>query len=466
MVFLKEETGTDTSAEFEEYGVIDPVPESDRHYKFRDMLATWTVANANPTSWYVGSTLAAMGLLGAMSVTVVSNVVTYIILALVGLMGFRLGISNMGISRASFGIKGSKAPSFFNAFQFVGWCGVNTFIAAIPLTYVLNDYFGLAAYGSDHSGFTLLISVLLIMVPTAIIAVVGGSKTIKIAQNICTVLLTILSVWIFIRIFQEFSWTDIVAWNPPTGIQMPFGEGINALAALGFAWIMAVADYTRYTKTKQAATAAPMLGATFGIVWFALIGTISAIAVAIQTNNFDPAMSDPGSVATMLGMGNVANLMIVISTIAVNLINVYSGGFSTINFTSKLNPKSSMLIISILSTLVALIPIFSGNFLDTFQVFLGYLGAVFPPAIAIMIVDYYIHRDREYKMDELDKKGGTYWYRNGINWSTIMVWGLGALSYFVSGQFALINNTIGTVFFCFIFSAILYYFIGTKVKKA
>ena len=247
---------------------------------------------------------------------------------------------------------------------------------------------------------------------------------------------------------------------------MPFGVGIDALAALGFAWIMAVADYTRYTKTKKSATVAPMLGATFGIVWFALIGTVSAIAVAIQTNNFDPEMSDPGSVATMLGMGNVANLMIVVSTIAVNLINVYSGGFSTVNFTKKLNPKSSMLIISILSTLVALVPIFSGNFLDTFQVFLGYLGAVFPPAIAIMIVDYYIHHNKEYEIDELDKENGIYWYGNGINWSTISVWGLGALSYFVSARFALISHTIGSVFFCFIFSAVLYYLIGTKLKKA
>lgn len=247
---------------------------------------------------------------------------------------------------------------------------------------------------------------------------------------------------------------------------MPFGVGIDALAALGFAWIMAVADYTRYTKTKHSATTAPMLGATFGIVWFALIGTISAIAVAIQTNNFDPAMSDPGSVATMLGMGNVANLMIVISTIAVNLINVYSGGFSTINFTKKLTPGSSMLIISILSTLVALIPIFSGNFLDTFQVFLGYLGAVFPPAIAIMIVDYYIHRNKKYRVEELDKKDGIYWYSKGVNWLAILSWALGAASYFVSGRFMLISHTIGSVFFCFIFTAVLYYVIGSKTKKA
>ena len=463
---MEEESETNIDGEFEEYDVTDPVPEKDRHYKFRDMFATWTVANANPTSWYVGSTLAAMGLMGALSVTVVSNVITYIILALVGLMGFRLGISNMGMARAPFGIKGSKAPSFFNAFQFVGWSGVNTFIAAIPLTYVLNDYFGLAPYGTENSGFTLLISVLIIMIPTAVIAVFGGSKVIKVAQNICTVLLTILSIWIFIRIFQEFSWADITAWEPPKDVKMPFGVGINALAALGFAWIMAVADYTRYTKNKNSATTAPMLGATFGIVWFALIGTISAIAVAIYTNNFNPEMSDPGSVATMLGMGNIANLMIVISTIAVNLINVYSGGFSTINFTDKLSPKSSMLMMSILSTAVALVPIFSGNFLDTFQVFLGYLGAVFPPAIAIMIVDYYIIRKQEYKIDKLDKKEDIYWYSNGINWPTILCWVAGAGSYFVASKIDLINHTIGSVFFCFIFTGILYYLLNFKSQKA
>lgn len=39
-------------------------------------------------------------------------------------------------------------------------------------------------------------------------------------------------------------------------------------------------------------------------------------------------------------MGSIANLLIVISTIAVNMINIYSGGFSTANISEKLPPRA------------------------------------------------------------------------------------------------------------------------------
>ena len=382
----------DVTDSYVEYDVYEPVPSQHRHSSFRDMASTWTVANANPTSWYVGSTLGILGFGAAIAVTMVGNIATYLILALVGAMGFVVGTSNMGLARIPFGIVGSKAPSVVNALQFVGWCGVNTYIAAIPLSNMLSGFLGLPAYGEDGSNVTLIISVLLIMAVTAVISLLGGSRTMAIAQNIAVICLIILSVWLTIRIFQNFSFSDITAWTPPADSGMTFGSGIDALAALGFAWIMAVADYTRYTKTKQAATVAPMLGATFGMVWFCLIGSVSAIAVAIQNGVFDPNMSDPGSVASMLGMGQIANIMIVVSTIAVNMINVYSGGYSTSNFSSKLKPRASMTIIAILATVLALVPLFAGSFLDTFQAFLGYLGAVFPPCIAIMIADYYVIR--------------------------------------------------------------------------
>lgn len=461
----KQEPNIQENDNFEEYGIDEAVPMTDRHYSFTDMMSTWIVANANPTSWYVGSTLGAMGMMGAIGVAFGGNIITYIILSLVGLMGYRMGIANMGLARVPFGIRGSKVPSLFNALQFVGWTGVNTFIAAIPLSGLLHSAFGMSPYGSENAGLTLFVSILIIMIPTVLISVVGGSQVIKIAQNISTVLLTVLSIWIFVRIFQNYQWADIVAWEPPSNIKMPFGVGIDALAALGFAWIMAVADYTRYTETKVAATVAPMLGATFGMVWFSLLGSISAIAVAITTNNFDPALADPGTITTMLGMGSVASILIVVSTIAVNLINIYSGGFSMLNVTNKLNPKVSMLILSVLATLLASVPIFAGDFLDTFSAFLEYLGAVFPPAIAIMIVDYFFLRKQQYQLDELSNEEGPYWYTNGFNWIAMGTWVAGALIFFTFGTLPIIQNTIGAVFLSFFSTMIIYSIVGKLFIK-
>ena len=75
-----------------------------------------------------------------------------------------------------------------------------------------------------------------------------------------------------------------------------------------------------------------MIGATLGFLWFVLIGATGAIAVAVTNGGlFDPYSADLSYICSSLGMGSIANLLIVISTIAVNMINIYSGGFSTAN---------------------------------------------------------------------------------------------------------------------------------------
>lgn len=371
----------EVKVEQKDYDIAECVPEEGRHYSFKDMTATWIVANANPTSWYVGCVIGALGFSGAFYAALIGNPITYFLLALVGYMGYKVGTSTMGLARVSFGIVGSKLPSIFNSLQFFGWCGVNTYIAAISMTYLLKAMFAMPAYGDPGAMLSMSLSIAFIMLVTGAIALYGGSRAIKLAENIAVVGLVVLSVWITYVALKTFSLADIIAWKPTADISISFGTAIDALAALGIAWIMCVADYTRYTKTPAAATAAPLLGATFGMFWFCLVGSLSVIAVAVSSGVFDPYTADPASVCALLGMGQIANILIVVSTISVNLINVYSGGYSTANFSEKLKPQTSMVFVTIMSIVLALIPLFVGSFLDLFMMFLGYLGAVYPSTL-------------------------------------------------------------------------------------
>ena len=455
---MSENNSTET-VEYRDYGIDEYVPMEARYYGVKEMASVWTCANANPTSWYMGTIVGALGLGGSFLSAIIGNPVVYLILALVGLMGFRVASTTMGLARVSFGIIGSKLPSFVNALQFVGWCGVNTYIAAIPLSTLLSALFGTDPY----SKVMITISVLIILGITSVIAIYGGAKLLGIAQNIAVVCLIVLSVWIAIQLFRTFTFSDIAAWRldsvpSNTAWEISFGYAIDSFAAFGFAWVMAAADYTRYTKSKVAAIGAPLLGATFGMLWFCMIGAISAIAVAVKSGGvFDPMAADLSYICSQLGMGQIANLLIVISTIAVNMINVYSGGFSTANVSEKLSPKLSMTIIAILSVLLALTPLVLGNFLDTFQIFLGYLGAVFPPCIAIMVVDYFCIRHQQYDITQFSKKDGPYWYKNGINPVAIICFAVGVVAYFIGQQITVVMSTIGSVFFCFIITGIIYY---------
>lgn len=446
-----------------DYDIDEYVPMEARYYGIKDMASVWICANANPTSWYMGTTIGALGLGGAFLAAIISNPLVYLILAIVGLIGFRVASSSMGLLRVPFGITGSKLPSLINALQFVGWCGVNTYIAALPLSSLITSIFG----GNPYSKPMIVLSVTIILAVTSIIAIWGGAKLIGIAQNIAVVCLIALSVWITFQVFRSYSLADIFNWtldsNPANaGWELPFGSGMDSFAAFGFAWVMAVADYTRYTKNKASATVAPMAGAAFGMLWFCMIGAVSAIAVAVMNGGvFNPANADLSYICSSLGMGQIANLLIVLSTIAVNMINIYSGGFSTANVSTKLSPKLSMTVISLLSLVLALTPLVLGSFLDTFQIFLGFLGAAFPPCIAILLVDYFYVRRKQYDIRQFSKKYGPYWYKNGVNPVAIISFLLGVSAYFIGQRLPFIMASIGAVFFCFLVSAVAY-FIGAK----
>lgn len=450
-----------------DYDIDEYVPMEARYYGVKDMASVWICANANPTSWYMGTTVGALGLGGAFLAAIISNPLVYLILAFVGIMGFRVASSTMGLARVPFGIVGSKLPSLINALQFVGWCGVNTYIAAIPLSSLITSVTG----GDPYSTPMIVISILIILAITSIIAILGGAKLIGIAQNIAVVCLIVLSVWITVQVFRSFSLRDIADWTLASRPEnaswaLPFGSGMDSFAAFGFAWVMAVADYTRYTKTKAAATVAPVAGATFGMLWFCMIGAVSAIAVAVLNGGlFDPASADLSYICSSLGMGQIANLLIVLSTIAVNMINVYSGGFSTANVSSKLSPKISMTIIAALSVVLALTPLALGSFLDTFQIFLGFLGAAFPPCIAILIVDYFFIRKKQYDISQFSSKNGPYWYKHGINPVAIACFLLGVVSYFIGQKLSFVMASIGAVFFCFLVTAVIYYIAAKLFMK-
>lgn len=451
--------------EVKEYGFDEVIPEENRHYDFKSLSVTWLNANANTSSWYVGSFIGAMGFSGAILASIIANPLSYIFLALIGLMGYKVSTTSMGLARVPFGIRGSKLPSFLNAFQYVGWCGVNIYMAAMAMSYLGNSLFGLPYSGQDGSSVYMVFYVIFLTVLMGFLAVKGGSVSIKIAENISVIGIVLLTIWITVVVLTNYDLGSILAWKPTADVKVSFGAAFDSIAALAMAWVIAGADYSRYGKNKKVATGAPFLGANLGMLWLSIVGAISAIAIAITTGTYNADVSDPASVCTGLGLGNIAQLLIILSVVAVNLLNIYSGGFCTLNITEKISPKIAMTIIAGCAALLALVPLVSGSFMTIFQIFLGYLGAVFPPCIAILIVDYFLIRKGNYEHDQLTKENGKYWYYKGFNWKAILCWLLGTGSYFILGKIEIISGTIGCVFGCLFVSAILYYIVCKVTKE-
>ncbi len=454
-----------TQAVATEYPIEVSVPMSARHYGFWSMVATWIGANANTSSWYTGGCIAAVGVASGLSVIFIANPIAYGVMALIGYMGYKVGTTSMGLARGSFGIKGSILPSVLNATQFIGWCAANTFIAALSMSYLLQEFFGWPAYGEPGSAGTMIFGVLFCCALQIAMTLVQGTHSIKVAEDIACILLIVLTIWETIVILKQYPLSQIMAWKPSGEFALRYGEAMDIMVAFSFGWIPAIAEFTRYTKDKKSATIAPMIGANVALFWFAIVGMFGAIANSIATGVFDPNTSDPSTVMQNLGLGGVALGVLILATCTTNCVNIYSAGMSMANCVPKVGEKKCLAIAAFLTIAVSLVPVFLSSFYDAFCVFLSYIGFIFAPLLAIMIIDYFVIQKRNYDWTQAAKVGGQFWYKNGVNWIAIVTWCIGVVVYFISLQMDFVMNSLGAIYFTVIITAIVYYVANLLFNK-
>lgn len=447
--------------EMVEFYATDEVPMSQRNVGFFDMIAIWVGANSNNASWYVGGTVAGAAFAGAITVTLIANPIAYIILALVGYMGFKVGTSTMALTRPAFGIKGSALPTVLNTIVFLGWAVVNTFIAVISMSFIFSDLFGWPAYGEPGGAVPMIVGII-VMTILNLAAVSLGRNSIKVVERIGMVLVLVLGVWITTVVLQQHSMADIIAWRPPADLKMPTGVAIDVMAAFSLAWVLGIAEFTRYTRSVKTATVAPLIGALVALAWFAFVGIISTIGAALTTGIYDPNNSDPSSLVTNLGLGWVALVLIIVACVTTNVVNLMAAGISVTNVTRKVKPLHSIWLVTVIAGFLMLIPLYMTSFLDTFMIFLEYIGMVLSALLGILVADYFVVHKKHYDVKQFDLVGGKYWYSKGVNLKAVIVWALGVFFYLGIRNVDLFMNTTGAVYPTILATALLYSLIARR----
>lgn len=446
-----------------EYTAVEPVAKHHRNVGFTDMTATWIGANANSGTWLVGGVVvgtafAGAAFTGALTVTIVANIIAYIIVALVGFIGFKVGTATVALTRPSFGIRGSYLPSALNSLQFLGWAAVNTFIAATSMTYLAHGWLGVPSLSDPGGSLTMIVSILIICA-LQFGAVTYGHSSVKLFEKFGVILILILGIWETVVIFQQFSWHELVTWTAPQGHTMAFGSALDRMAAFSFLWAPAIAEFTRYAKSRTTSTIAPMVGANIGLFWFAFVGMIGAIGVAITTGVYDPDNSDPSTIISKLGLGPLALIVIILTVVTTNAIVLLSSGLSINNITRKIKPVNAVKLVAVLAFFISLSPLLSESFVDLFQTFLDGIGLVFGPIISILITDFYFVRRRRYETEMLDAQRGPYWYFKGFHVSALFAWLVGIVFYFIFHNFGIFTQALGGIYPSFVLSGLVYYIV-------
>ncbi|KRK48911.1 purine-cytosine permease related protein [Secundilactobacillus kimchicus JCM 15530] len=451
-------------AQTSKLGRVEAIPMTRRHMSYWDMFATWVGANANNGTWYIGGVIAACGFMTASTTLIISGILAYLLLAAASYMGYKTGLPAMTLTRASFGIRGSWLPSLINLVQFIGWAAVNTFIAAQSMSYLFNDLFGWPVFGHRGGVFGLIVGILIMSV-FHLLSVSVGQRSVQLIERVGIVLVFVFVIWETIVVFKTVSFHQILAWRPPHSLAMTPGAAMDVLAAFSLAWVTAGSDFSRFTSRRQNATGAAFWGANLGLLWFAFIGVVATIGTAITLRHFDPNNSDPSTIASRLGLGALAMVVIVLTSTTANAVNLMSAGSALTNMTHRLNLKVSLWIVTIVATIVTFVPIIAASFLTVFTAFLDGIGMVLGPEIGVFLVDFFVIKKRQYQLSAFGDPTGPYWYRQGFNWMALGVWFVSVIAYLGLKHVAFIADTVGSTFITILLSMALYYIGMTVIQN-
>ena len=439
----------------EKHFQVNPVGKDQRNLGRWDMFATWFGANANNGTWYIGGIIAACGLVGGFWAMLIASVISYLFLSLVSLIGYETGLSTTTLSRASFGIRGSVIPSVINFIMFMGWTAVNTFIAATSLSFIFHSFFGWPLFGQSGGNKGLIVGILIMSV-LHILSIISGQKSVRIIERVGIILVIFFVLWEGIVVFRHVSFHELLNWTVPVKDRMPFGAALDILAAFNLAWVTSAADFSRFAKTKSVSTVSAFWGALVGVVSFAAMGMSTAISIALTSGIYNPDNSDPSTIANKLGLGTVAMVVIVLTSMTSNAVNLQASGSALNNLLSRLSLRSSLLIATVIATLLTFIPLINGDFLAVFTAFLDYIGMLLGPIIAIMVVDYFYDKET-YVQPNFEQERGAFWYKGGFNYPVIILFAFGVLLYLILSNVAFLKETTGATFIVMAIVALLYY---------
>ncbi|MDY6049090.1 MAG: cytosine permease [Corynebacterium sp.] len=301
----------------------------------------------------MGTFLAPLGWGKAMTAAILGHLIGCIVLYLVTIIGARTGRTTLEAAADVFGQAGSRLFASLNVIQLVGWTSIMIFDAA------------LAANGISQLGvwaWALITGALIFLWIFVGLEKVGPLTTISV------ILLAILCLYLSVRIFAS---TPV---EPAATTPISFGMALEIATVDVLSWVPIMADYTRTAHRPVAAARVSVLALFLTSIWMFAIG----IGAGILT-----ATSDFAEILLHLGLGFVGLLIIIFSTVTTTFLDAWSSGVSATAITHRFTARTIALAVTCVGTVAAMF-----LNMDSIIVFLTYIGAVFAPMAAVMIVGH------------------------------------------------------------------------------
>ena len=421
---------------------LAPVPASRRTWTTYNFAALWiSMAHCVPTYMMAGG-LIAVGMNGVQALITIGlgNLIILVPILLNAHPGTQYGIPFPVLARSSFGTKGANIPAVLRAVVACGWFGIQTFIGGEAVKTFLGalwpGYLALGG-GATMLGLTLPSAItFLVFWALQIFIIYRGMNAVRVFENWAAPLVLVMALGLLI-------WAVGAAGGIGPMLTQPskfetFGEFwkvfVPSLTGMIGFWAtlsLNIPDFTRFGRSQREQMLGQTLGLPTTMIAFSAMGVIitSASQVILHTHDLaklwdlvfllsqltsstaPEGLSAPliASAGTRVLVAILALFGVAVATISVNIAaNVVSPANDFANLAPRhISFKTGGLITGILGILIMPWKLLSSAETYIFNWLIGY-SALLGPIAGIMIVDYWIVRNRKLDVPDLYRPNGRY----------------------------------------------------------
>jgi len=397
---------------------IQPVPKDHRTLRFIDFFVLWSSLGVGLLVLEAGALLVPGLSLGqALLAILVGTLAGNLLLALAGVAGSDSAIPTMVLLRPVLGQRGSYLPSLFNLVQLIGWTAFEFWVIALAANRVSQTLFGFSSYG-----FWLAVCA-----AWCIVLALGGPLVVvrQWLEKFGVWLVYGATAWMTLALFTQH---DVLALLGQAGTgDMSFWPAVDLVVAMPISWMPLVADYNRFAKRSAPAFWGTYLGYLLSNVWFYSLGALFILTLQVTA----PTPENLATAIMALTGGVVALLVVLVDETDNAFADIYSAAVTLQNVIPKVSQRVFVLIIGVIGFALAAF-LTMGRYFD----FLLLIGSVFVPLFGILAADHFVLRRRQVKVEDLYKRGGRYWYQDGVRWTGIAAWAGGVAVYHLIARIA------------------------------
>jgi NCS1 family nucleobase:cation symporter-1 len=333
--------------------------------------------NLAPASWVLGALLVGIGLdfkTGVVAL-LIGTALGSLPVAFNAIVGPRTGLTQIEVSRFSFGRIGTRVPSALNWFCSVGWDAVNNVPSVLALV---------ALAGVWGIGLPFWIGLVGLVAVQLSASMYGHHVVQLVAKYLCYVLVVVFAVTGVVAVLKGGSMATVHAAITPAVFVL--GVSMTAGFAIGFAPY--ASDYTRYLP----ATTKPSTIFLLSFSGIALSSTLIELCGLLTASRLTD-LSAAGVIAEIGALAGpfapVALIAIAMSAIPINSINDNTAAYSLISLGVRIPRHLAAIITTLCGLLVALAG--AGKFAEFFSNYLLLLLYWIAPWSGILITDWFMH---------------------------------------------------------------------------